>query len=98
MKNFIESIKYNNTITGRKGLLIDCMKIDFVAKNIEAINEALKMANDIPLRYSEKFWSIQVVKFPQSYDRDFQWRTKPEKYILSVTDKYGAIFTMTLKK
>lgn len=88
----LEEIEYLNTITNRKGLLKDCMKPEFISKHIEILNSAITKANETPLRYNEKKWHIQVVKFPKQQDRDFVWRISPATYVFTVCDKYDYIF------
>lgn len=87
----LKDIKYFNTQSKRTGNAIECLKPDFIKRNMDYINNAIRESD---LHCNSV---IQIVFFPKRQDLDFIWRTTEKKYMLTVTDKNNTFYSKILK-
>lgn len=87
------NIEYWNILTDRRGLLVECMKPDFLKLNAAILGDALEFANGV-----ESCTSVIVKKHPAHGDVDFAWRVYPSEYRLYIYYGVGEERSFHLKK
>ena len=87
----INDVLFFNSESRRQGKAIDCLKSEFIDRNLPEIMNAIFESE------KHEGSKIQIIFFPKKYDRDFSWRSKPKKYILTLTDNHNTFISKTLK-